>query len=925
MINTLTKHLDQSDMQHEKALLLLTIRIFMLLALGHALAMAFISNQWLVPVILDISLCIAFGAARGLVHLKYFRITRAWISGSLWLYITISNVLLGGLENPLIGSYIVFVLVVGLLYNVRWLLYALVLSISTILLIAIAQINQVLPASFIDLTPIYLSLNILAATIGVALMMYFFLNVIQHKQAISLQREQNIAALHEVTIELANYHSLEEILRNAVALGLRTLRFDRLSVFLLDEGTQTAVGTYGTDAKGHIRNENHLFHPLAEMPTIKESLETKQTIFVKEDVELMDNGQVVGSGWNVIITLWDGGKILGWLAADNLISQEPLNTAIIDLLASYSTILAQVIVRKQTEENLRFSQRRLQSKSQFLSTLNKLAERLHQAHDTDSIFKSMADTLTASLNTPMVVVYLLDEQKQILNRVFEVNAPFTPPLQLRLESSLSGYAINYRTVAITQDFLDDERLSLNLRHQLAATDLDRIIFIPIIFGDEVFGVINLGFAHDIQQETSDYQTYAAIGQTVGLALSNIRFINEIQLEKTLSDSIIESIPNVFFMFSEDGELVRWNANLANLLDYDNETLYQLPALAIVMESDRDSLDVLLAQTLKRGSSSAYLHISTRDQGDVPHIFSTRRYQIKEKQYIIGTGDDLSERMKLLERLQYQATQLHTAGDISKSIVTVLDTDELMQYSVDLVCQRFDYYYVGLFIADKEHQFATLAAGSGDAGRKLLESGFRLAIDNQSMIGRCIGNAESIIVSNVELESGHYTNPNLPDTQSEMALPLMNRGACLGAITVQSSQLDAFSSDDSAVMRFIADHLASAVVNARLYEFINSRQRYFGTLRRVTQRAMPAHNLKVFMQTVVETLSEEFQYDFAAIFLVDYEASVIRIGAFISKVRRELDDKLWPIKRGIMGWIVKNAKPYICYDSTKDSYMPHLLI
>lgn len=923
MINTLTDN--PSETLSQKILLLLTIRFSILLALGHAVTMIFISNQWLVPVVLDMGLCIAFGGAWGLVYLKHFRIARAWILGSYWFYITIGSVLLGGLENPLLGAYIVFVLIVGLLYNSRWALYALFLSISTILAIAIAQINQLLPTSVIELTPAYLGLNILGTTISVALLMYFFLSIIQdtanktlqYTQEIALQREQNLAALHAVTIDLTNCDSLDDVFRSAVVLGRSMLNFDRLGLFLLDDNPQTIVGTYGIDEQGHVINENYIFRPLADTVIFKQTLATRQKIFVQEDVDLTHNWKVVGHGWHVTLTLWNGDKIFGWLLADNLFSQEPLTKVKIDLLSSYSTTLAQLIVRKQAEDNFRYSQRNLQATSESLSIINKIAERLHQSHDMDSVFKSMADAFISLLNSQVVIAYMLDEGKQNLNLVFEVNEFSQSPTQLPLENTLSGYVIAHRTVAISQDLWEDDRLYQMT--QLSETNLKALVFIPIIFGDNVFGVIVLGFAHEIRQEISDYQTYTAIGQTVGLALSNIRFINEIQLEKTLSDSIIESIPNIFFMFSEAGELVRWNENLAELLGYDSQALQQMPASTLMTNSDKDSLDALLEKTMTTGSDSAYLHINTRHQGNVPHIISTRRYHMQGKRYIIGTGTDLSDRMQLLGQLQHQATQLLTAGDISKSIVTVLDTHELMQYSVDLVCQRFDYYFVGLFIADKEKRFAILGAGSSDVGRKMLESDFRLAIDKQSMAGRSISNAKIIIAPNIAEETGHYANPNLPDTRSEMALPLMNRGECLGAMLVHSTQLNAFSSDDSAAMRFIADHLASAIVNARLYEFINRRQRYFGTLRHVTQRAMPERNLNVFMQTVVKALSVDFQYEFAAIFRIDHDAAVIRVGAYVDRKNRKLSGKQWSINVGILGWVAQNAMPYICYDSTNDPY------
>jgi PAS domain S-box-containing protein len=902
----------------------------MLLTLIHLVVVGLIVPQSTVAMALDAYLLLALAAAWAMVRLQRVQIARAWIVVTLWLYITIGCWLLGGIENPLLGSYVIFVLIVGLLYNQRQALNALILSIVTLVVIFIADINALLPAHYIELTPAYIGFNTLSATICVMLLIYLLLittqattnQLVHHRQALALKREYNLTALHQVTVELTLCASLEDVFRYAIELGRSKLEIDRLALFLLDEDSQMVVGTYGTDNEGNVRSESTLLLPITELDTFAAMLQERQKILVREDVGLWHDYSVIGQGWHITVSLWNGDRIFGWLVADNLLSQTPLSKTYIDLLMTYGTTLAQLIVRKQAEDNFRFSQRSLQAKTESLSAINKMAEQLHQANDVASVLNSMADALVSLLNTYTVIVYLLDEDKQKLKLTLTRNTVIPTPEELPLDNSLSGYAFTHRTVIISDDFMDDERLPLVARQQLVETPIKFMAFIPIVSGEERLGVIVLGFTDEIHQQTSDSQTYAAIGQTVGLALSNIRFINEIQREKLFSDNIIESIPNVFYMLSESGELVRWNANLEAILGYDAETLRRMSPHDFVTPADRASLDMLIQKTIASGSGSAYLHLSTHSDKDVPYIFSTRRYEINGKFYIVGTGVDLSDRMQLLEQLQYQTTQLHTAGDISKSIVTVLDTKELMQYGVDLVCQRFDYYYVGLFMTDKDKQYAILSAGSGDAGREMLEKGYRLAIDENSMIGRCISSTKAIIASNVEIEKGHYANPYLPQTRSEMALPLINRGDCLGAITVQSTRLNAFSSDDIAVMRFIADHLASAVVNARLYEYINRRQRYLGTMRRVTQRAIPERRLNVFIQTAVETLAQEFAYEFAAIFLVDYEAGEIRVGAFVDVERRELSSLSVAIDKGILGWVVQHRESYFCADSTQDAiYIP----
>jgi two-component sensor histidine kinase/putative methionine-R-sulfoxide reductase with GAF domain len=177
----------------------------------------------------------------------------------------------------------------------------------------------------------------------------------------------------------------------------------------------------------------------------------------------------------------------------------------------------------------------------------------------------------------------------------------------------------------------------------------------------------------------------------------------------------------------------------------------------------------------------------------------------------------AERERLLTVLNHRTTQLQTAAEVSKSASTILDPEELMNQAVNLIQKQFNFYYVGIFLVDKAGKYAVLQAGTGEAGRQMLEAGHRLAVDGESMIGWSVANAQARIALDVGKEAVRFDNPYLPETRSEMALPLISRGQCIGALTVQSTEEAAFSEEDIAVLQAMADHLAIAIGNARLYD------------------------------------------------------------------------------------------------------------
>jgi GAF domain-containing protein/HAMP domain-containing protein len=167
-------------------------------------------------------------------------------------------------------------------------------------------------------------------------------------------------------------------------------------------------------------------------------------------------------------------------------------------------------------------------------------------------------------------------------------------------------------------------------------------------------------------------------------------------------------------------------------------------------------------------------------------------------------------------LERRLVQIRTAAEITRSISTVLDPNELLQQVVELLKDRFNLYYVGIFILDRYGEYAELRAGSGEAGVTMIEAGHKLAAGGSSMIGWSIVNRQARIALDVGQEAVRFNNPHLPLTRSELALPLISSDRVVGAVTVQSSEPAAFDQDDITVLQGIADSIASALENAHLF-------------------------------------------------------------------------------------------------------------
>lgn len=175
-----------------------------------------------------------------------------------------------------------------------------------------------------------------------------------------------------------------------------------------------------------------------------------------------------------------------------------------------------------------------------------------------------------------------------------------------------------------------------------------------------------------------------------------------------------------------------------------------------------------------------------------------------------------QNINAVKQIENRSIQIQTASEISRAASNILESEELIQEMVDLIKARFDLYYAGIFLVDEDRQWAILRAGTGGSGEKMIAENWRLDVGGGSMIGRSIVTGEADIQLDIDKAPVHLRNPHLPETKSEMALPLFSRGEVLGALTIQSEHSNAFSAEDVQVLQTMANQIATSIANAHLF-------------------------------------------------------------------------------------------------------------
>ncbi len=212
-----------------------------------------------------------------------------------------------------------------------------------------------------------------------------------------------------------------------------------------------------------------------------------------------------------------------------------------------------------------------------------------------------------------------------------------------------------------------------------------------------------------------------------------------------------------------------------------------------------------AQQLAAGDLTARVAIRQQDEiGQLAQAFNQMAGQLRE----------LYETQETV--VQARTQQIAAAAEVGRAAASILDTDRLLQRVVELIRERFGYDYVSVYLLDETREFAVLREVSGEASAQIKAAGLRLAVGSQSMVGWVTTHRQARVAQNVASDAVFQADERLPDVRSEAALPLRLGEAVIGVLDVQSRQPDAFGDLDVEALQLLADQLAVAVENGRLF-------------------------------------------------------------------------------------------------------------
>lgn len=169
------------------------------------------------------------------------------------------------------------------------------------------------------------------------------------------------------------------------------------------------------------------------------------------------------------------------------------------------------------------------------------------------------------------------------------------------------------------------------------------------------------------------------------------------------------------------------------------------------------------------------------------------------------------------RIEHRAAQFEALVQVAQAITSIRDLKELLPHVAAAISKEFGFYHVGIFLMDENNEYAVLSATNSEGGKKMLDRKHRLRVGEQGIVGNVTLLGKPRIAMDVGADAIYFNNPELPDTHSEMALPLKSGERIIGALDVQSQATGAFTEEDIQMLELLASQVSLAIENARLFD------------------------------------------------------------------------------------------------------------
>lgn len=250
-----------------------------------------------------------------------------------------------------------------------------------------------------------------------------------------------------------------------------------------------------------------------------------------------------------------------------------------------------------------------------------------------------------------------------------------------------------------------------------------------------------------------------------------------------------------------------------------------------------------AQSLSQGNWNTTADVHSNDEAEVlADAFNSMTSQL---QNLFGT---------LEQRVSDRTKDLATVAEISTATGTILEVQKLLQAVVDISKERFGLYHAHIYLLDDSGKNLLLTAGAGEPGRVMVAEKRSIPLDReQSLVARAARERKGVTVNDVTQAPDFLPNPLLPDTRSELAVPMIVGGKVIGVFDIQSEQVGRFTDSDINIQNTLAAQMATSIQNVRSFEQSRKQAELETMVNTIGQRIQRTTSIEETLQTAIREL------------------------------------------------------------------------
>lgn len=323
-----------------------------------------------------------------------------------------------------------------------------------------------------------------------------------------------------------------------------------------------------------------------------------------------------------------------------------------------------------------------------------------------------------------------------------------------------------------------------------------------------------------------------------------------------------------------------------------------------------------AQSLSEGDLDARTDVTGSDElGQLGRTFNNMATQLRD----LVTS--------LESRVASRTADLATSAEIAAAANQVRERGELLSLTVNLIRDRFDFYYVQAYLIDEQGEFAVLSEGTGYAGRRLLGRDWKLPLNGQSLVVDTIKSGTLTVVQDTVSDPNWLANELLPDTRSEIVIPLRSHNEVIGVLDIQHNVVNSFDEDQQQLFQTLADQLSVTFENVNLLADTEERAKRLATVSEVAIAASTERDIQKMLRTASQLTRDNFGLYHAHVYLVNDESKRMDLIAGAGEAGFEMVANLHGIAfdndNSIVVQALRSQKPIIVNDiTTAINFLPN---